>query len=187
MDRDLVDLCNALENAFSAESHKTREQEEQSLAARVFASLPFTQFRPGEEREKFFRASAFLAIVERCEALGVGVCGLEVFTTEWQLLAIEVSPIENDRGATWCRDVLERWRAEDALFSATYLIAPELLRGDKWDHLALYRPGTGTMWILKNSGGTFTPVYAEGAPGLGIGGYDLGNSADRAFPLRFRQ
>jgi hypothetical protein len=27
------------------------------------------------------------------------------------------------------------------------------------DHLVLYRPGTGTMWILKNSGGQFAPVY----------------------------
>ena len=51
----------------------------------------------------------------------------------------------------------------------------------KLDHLALYRPGTGTIWILKNSGGTFTPLYAQGDPGNGIGGYDLASPADRAF------
>ena len=51
----------------------------------------------------------------------------------------------------------------------------------KQDHVALYRPGTGTMWILKNSGGNFSPVYAQGSPGNGIGGYDLKSTDDRAF------
>ena len=43
----------------------------------------------------------------------------------------------------------------------------------KSDHVALYRPGTGTIWILANNGGVFSPVYAQGDPGGGIGGYDL--------------
>jgi hypothetical protein len=47
--------------------------------------------------------------------------------------------------------------------------------------LALYRPGTGTTWILKNVGGAFSAVYAQGDPRRGIGGYDLGAPADRAF------
>jgi hypothetical protein len=55
----------------------------------------------------------------------------------------------------------------------------------KLDHLALYRPGTGTMWILKNAGGHFTPVYAQGDPGIGIGGYDLKSPADRAFAFDY--
>ncbi|PSB40551.1 hypothetical protein C7B80_33180 [Cyanosarcina cf. burmensis CCALA 770] len=55
----------------------------------------------------------------------------------------------------------------------------------KLDHLALYRPGTGTIWILRNSGGSFTPVYAQGDPGNGIGGYDLKSSADRAFAFDY--
>jgi FG-GAP-like repeat len=49
------------------------------------------------------------------------------------------------------------------------------------DHLVLYRPGQGTIWILQNSAGTFTPVYAMGAPGTGIRGYDLADARDRAF------
>jgi hypothetical protein len=49
------------------------------------------------------------------------------------------------------------------------------------DYLALYRPGTGTIWILRNSGGPFMPVYAQADPGAGIGGYDLRSAADRAF------
>jgi hypothetical protein len=51
----------------------------------------------------------------------------------------------------------------------------------KMDHLALYRPGTGTIWILKNVAGNFSPVYHQGDPGNGIGGYDLKSPADRAF------
>ena len=53
------------------------------------------------------------------------------------------------------------------------------------DHLVLYRPGTGTIWILKQAGGVFTPVYAQGDPGSGIGGYDLASSADRAFAFDY--
>jgi hypothetical protein len=48
------------------------------------------------------------------------------------------------------------------------------------DHLVLYRPGTGTIWILRNNGGSFVPVYATGAPGTGIRGYDLADPRDRA-------
>jgi hypothetical protein len=53
----------------------------------------------------------------------------------------------------------------------------------KADHLVLYRPGSGIIWILANNSGTFTPVYQSSfdAPsgfGGGIGGYDLRSSAD---------
>ena len=51
----------------------------------------------------------------------------------------------------------------------------------KMDHLALYRPSTGTIWILKNVAGNFSPVYHQGDPGNGIGGFDLKSPADRAF------
>jgi hypothetical protein len=53
------------------------------------------------------------------------------------------------------------------------------------DHMALYRPGTGTMWILKNTAGNFAPVYQRGDPGDGIGGYDLKSNSDRAFPFDY--
>jgi len=55
----------------------------------------------------------------------------------------------------------------------------------KLDHLVLYRPGSGTIWILKNTKGQFTPVYAAGAPGNGIGGYDLAASNDQVFPFDY--
>jgi hypothetical protein len=55
----------------------------------------------------------------------------------------------------------------------------------KFDHLVLYRPGHGTIWILKNNAGSFSSVYAEGDPGIGIGGFDLANPADRATTFDF--
>jgi hypothetical protein len=57
----------------------------------------------------------------------------------------------------------------------------------KLDHLALYRPGTGTIWILKNASGTFSPVYQQGDPGNGIGGYDLKSPADRVFAFDYNR
>lgn len=51
----------------------------------------------------------------------------------------------------------------------------------RMDHLCCYRPGTGTMWILRQANGVFTQVYAQGDPGQGIGGYDLKSPHDRAF------
>jgi hypothetical protein len=53
------------------------------------------------------------------------------------------------------------------------------------DHLAFYRPGTGTFWILKNDNGNFRAVYAQGDPGHGIGGYDLKSADDRAFAFDY--
>lgn len=32
----------------------------------------------------------------------------------------------------------------------------------KLDHLVLYRPGAGTIWILRNAGDQFEPVYQQG-------------------------
>jgi hypothetical protein len=49
------------------------------------------------------------------------------------------------------------------------------------DHLLLYRPGAGLTSILKNTGGTFSPVYG----GHGIAGYDLQSPSDRAFAFDY--
>ncbi len=55
----------------------------------------------------------------------------------------------------------------------------------KLDHLVFYRPGTGAIFILKNSGGAFTPVYAQVDPGAGIGGFDLRSPADQGFAFDY--
>jgi DNA-binding winged helix-turn-helix (wHTH) protein len=53
----------------------------------------------------------------------------------------------------------------------------------KSDHLLLYRPGTGLLSILKNSGGVFTPVFEGGS----VGGYDLKSWHDRVFAFDYDQ
>lgn len=50
------------------------------------------------------------------------------------------------------------------------------------DYLVWYRPGTGLIWILSNSGGEFTSVR-NGT--RGIGGYDLKSPNDLIFPYDY--
>jgi hypothetical protein len=52
----------------------------------------------------------------------------------------------------------------------------------KLDHLVLYRPGNGIIWILKNTNGVFTPVINSSN---GIGGYNLTNGDDRIIPFDY--
>src|SRR4051794_4995900 len=52
---------------------------------------------------------------------------------------------------------------------ADRLIAFDYNHTDNLDHLVLYRPGTGTIRILKHDDGAFSSVYS----GPGIGGWDL--------------
>jgi len=50
------------------------------------------------------------------------------------------------------------------------------------DHLVLYRPGTGIIWILANNAGTFTPVLTSAH---GLADYDLMSTADRVFAFDY--
>ncbi|HKR21222.1 MAG TPA: hypothetical protein VJS17_01460, partial [Pyrinomonadaceae bacterium] len=65
----------------------------------------------------------------------------------------------------------------------------------KVDHLVVYRPGSGIIWILENQNdptdtATYQPVYHTGDPdagtaGQGIGGYPLTSTADRMFAFDY--
>ena len=50
------------------------------------------------------------------------------------------------------------------------------------DHLVLYRPGSGVIFILQNNGGVFQPVLQSFN---GIGGYDLLSPDDHVFALDY--
>ncbi|MCW3463532.1 hypothetical protein [Chitinophaga nivalis] len=52
----------------------------------------------------------------------------------------------------------------------------------KEDHLILYRPGAAYIFIVKNTNGTFSPVYSSG---FGIGGYPLNSWKDVLFPYDY--
>jgi hypothetical protein len=57
------------------------------------------------------------------------------------------------------------------------VIAYDYEHSGKLDHLLIYRPGTGSVQILKHgTGNTFTAVFKSGT---GIGGYDLVNGRDQ--------
>jgi hypothetical protein len=52
------------------------------------------------------------------------------------------------------------------------------------DHLVLYRPGTGLVWLLAHgSANSFYPVEV----GSGIGGFDLSSPADRLIAYDYSQ
>jgi len=55
------------------------------------------------------------------------------------------------------------------------------------DHLVLYRPGTGMFWIIKNINSTFTPVYGQNKPGLGIAGYNVKSPRDLGYAFDYAQ
>jgi hypothetical protein len=69
----------------------------------------------------------------------------------------------------------------------------------KQDHIVLYRPGTGIIWVVgrkKDAGGkptspaSFVRVYPDPSEGTdpktrGVGGYSLDDPTDRAFPFDY--
>jgi subtilisin family serine protease len=73
----------------------------------------------------------------------------------------------------------------DLAHPADRVLAFDYAHTGRLDHLVLYRPGRGTIWILRNSGGTFSPRFVTGDPGAGIGGYDLADPADRVFAFDY--
>jgi hypothetical protein len=73
----------------------------------------------------------------------------------------------------------------DLLSKADRAFAFDYNGSGKLDHLTLYRPGTGTIWILSNYNGEFFPVYNRGDPGSGIGGYSLNSTADNVFAIDY--
>jgi hypothetical protein len=73
----------------------------------------------------------------------------------------------------------------DLMNTKDQIISFDYLGTGRLDHLVLYRPGKGTLWILKNENGIFSPVYMEGEPGIGIGGYDLASVNDRVIAFDY--
>ena len=66
----------------------------------------------------------------------------------------------------------------DLKSSADRVIAFDYYGYGAADHLVMYRPGTGTVWILEQTNGSFSPVYASAD---GIGSWDLMSTADVMF------
>jgi hypothetical protein len=115
-------------------------------------------------------------------------------------------PDGNARGATAARvDDLRTWITQNAVEPTTSfrayhnssngiggydlahsddLVVPfDYDHSGKLDHLLLYRPGTGPVWILKhNANDTYNQVFYSQA---GIAGYDMTSTADRIVPFDY--
>ena len=61
--------------------------------------------------------------------------------------------------------------------TADQILAYDYNGTGKQDHLILYRPGTGIIWMLQNVNGTFNYVFWS--QGSGIGGYNLEAANDQ--------
>ncbi|MGN7824386.1 M57 family metalloprotease [Chitinophaga sp. 22536] len=69
------------------------------------------------------------------------------------------------------------------LQSATDRLFPyDYTNSGKQDHLALYRPGQGVLYVIKNTNGTFQTVYSTQQ---GLGGYNLQSTDDKVFPFDY--
>jgi hypothetical protein len=68
---------------------------------------------------------------------------------------------------------------------ADRIIAFDYEHSGKLDYLVLYRPGTGTISIVRNNNGDFSPVDPHPVHWTGIGGYDLRSPADRIFAFDY--
>jgi hypothetical protein len=53
------------------------------------------------------------------------------------------------------------------------------------DHLVLYRPGAGAVYVLAPSGSSYTPIYRQDAGGSGLGIADLSSPADRIVAIDY--
>ncbi|MGH1564690.1 hypothetical protein [Mumia sp. DW29H23] len=73
----------------------------------------------------------------------------------------------------------------DLSSSADRVIAYDLESAGKLDHLVLYRPGKGAVYVVRRDSATgdarlkFTALYQQPQGGSGIGGFDLTSSRDR--------
>ncbi|KAK4448426.1 immune inhibitor A peptidase M6-domain-containing protein [Podospora aff. communis PSN243] len=56
----------------------------------------------------------------------------------------------------------------------------------KNDHVAIYRPGTGTFWVVGRQGNGWRAVHSEGSPGNGVGGFDLKSVQDKMYAFDFK-
>jgi hypothetical protein len=69
---------------------------------------------------RHFSAEDFFTVIDRCERLNVEIIGMEVFSPNFELLGIEISP---EPGFGWARRFVGGFREElGATFSATYKV-----------------------------------------------------------------
>jgi hypothetical protein len=92
------------------------------MQSKLYEGIPSVKVNWTRSTESFFTREAFLKVIERCEELGWGVNGLEVFDRSGQFHGVSFNPCPESAGATWCRSILNQWQEPTFLFSATFLL-----------------------------------------------------------------
>ena len=72
-----------------------------------------------------FDAGDFIRVVDRCTVLGVRIIGIEIFTTEGQVLNIEIPEADSN---SWCVSFVQKYQERiDLSICATYEVADRVL------------------------------------------------------------
>jgi hypothetical protein len=72
-----------------------------------------------------FDAGDFIRVVDRCTVLGVRIIGIEIFTTEGQVLDIEIPEADSN---SWCVSFVQKYQERiDLSICATYEVPDRVL------------------------------------------------------------
>jgi hypothetical protein len=72
-----------------------------------------------------FNAGDFIRVVDRCTVLGVRIIGIEIFTTEGQVLDIEIPEADSN---SWCISFVQKYQERiDLSICATYEVPDRAL------------------------------------------------------------
>ena len=72
-----------------------------------------------------FDADDFIRVVDRCTVLGVRIIGIEIFTTEGQVLDIEIPEADSN---SWCVSFVQKYQERiDLSICATYEVPDRVL------------------------------------------------------------
>jgi hypothetical protein len=72
-----------------------------------------------------FDAGDFIRVVDRCTVLGVRIIGIEIFTTEGQVLDIEIPEADSN---SWCVSFVQKYQERiDLSVCATYEVPDRVL------------------------------------------------------------
>jgi len=72
-----------------------------------------------------FNADDFIRLIDRCTVLGVRIIGIEIFTTEGQVLGIEIPEADSN---SWCVSFVQKYQERiDLSICATYEVPGRVL------------------------------------------------------------
>ena len=104
---------------------QTRLEAEASYLSRVvFQGLTALRAESKYPSITYFKRADFLQVIERCTALGIQICGIEVFSPDMRFLGCDLA---NEDSNSWCINSVPWSDDGDALYSATYRIPSRLL------------------------------------------------------------